>query len=243
MVEPSPREGSRYYFLLWSRREPLWERFVWITSLRSCLLPFFDQYLPLPLPAGGGGARVATLAFCARLWSSDQDGPGPPLCSGSDLDLLGMKVLKAAERALASLNFSTTVSTEAPKSWEGEIGASRRKPFSFFSRSARFTHRCLSVTTMAAIDLPIAEAACLVARRARSVVQRSSATSSGDKPWPLSRSFSRSAWYAWSTAMVCNEATAWPAAAYALPFKRDVAWRGMDGKEGTFREGVSPIER
>ncbi len=242
MVEPSPREGSRYYSL-WSRRKPLWERLVWITSLRSCLLPLFDQYLPLPLPAGGGGARVATLAFCARLWSSDQDGPGPPLCSGSDLDLLGMKVLKAAERALASLNFSTTVSTEAPKSWEGETGASSRKPFSFFSRSARFTHRCLSVTTMAAIDLPIAEAACLVARRARSVVRRSSATSSGDKPWPLSRSFSRSAWYAWSTAMVCNEATAWPAAAYALPFKRDVAWRGPDGKEGTFREGVSPIER
>ncbi len=167
MVEPSPREGSIYYFLLWSRREPLWERFVWITSLRSCLLPLFDQYLPLPLPAGGGGARVAPLAFCARLWSSDQAGPGPPLCSGSDLDLLGMKVLKAAERALASLNFSTTISTEAPKSWEGETGASSRKPFSFFSRSARFTHRCLSVTTMAAIDLPIAEAACLVARRAR----------------------------------------------------------------------------
>ncbi len=133
MVEPSPREGSRYYFLLWSRRKPLWERLVWITSLRSCLLPLFDQYLPLPLPAGGGGARVATLAFCARLWSSGQDGPGPPLCLGSDLDLLGMKVLKAAEHALASLNFSTTVSTEAPKSREGETGASSRKPFSFFS--------------------------------------------------------------------------------------------------------------
>ncbi len=131
MVEPSPREGSRYYFLLWSRRKPLWERLVWITSLRSCLLPLFDQYLPLPLPAGGGGARVATLAFCARLWSSDQDGPGPPLCSGSDLDLLGMKVLKAAERALASLNFSSTVSTVAPKSWEGETGASSRKALLF----------------------------------------------------------------------------------------------------------------
>ncbi len=60
----------------------------------------------------------------------------------------------------------------------------------------------------------------------KSVVRRSSATSSGDKPWPSSRSFGRSVWYAWSTAMVCNEATAWPAAAYALPFKRDVSWRG-----------------
>ncbi|XP_058636273.1 pyrin-like [Onychostoma macrolepis] len=82
------------------------------------------------------------------------DGPGPLRCSGSDLDLLGMKVLKAAEYAFASLNFSTTVSTEMS----------------------------LSVTTMAAIDLPIAVAACLVARRAKSVVRRSSATSSGDKP-------------------------------------------------------------
>ncbi len=184
MVEPSPREGSRYYYSLWSRRKPLWERLVWITSLRSCLLPLFDQYLPLPLPAGGGGARVATLAFCARLWSSDQDGPGPPLCSGSDLDLLGMKVLKAAERALASVGESgrPREEREGLSAWrsslalpafrclrrDGETGASSRKPFSFFSRSARFTHRCLSVTTMAAIDLPIAEAACLVARRARS---------------------------------------------------------------------------
>ncbi len=124
-----------------------------------------------------------------------------------------------------------------------ETGASRRKPFSFFPISARFTHRCLSVTTMAAIDLPIAVAACLVARRAKSVVRRSSATSSGDKPWPLSRSFSRSAWYAWSTAILCNEATAWPAASYALPFKRDVSWRGLDGKEGALREDVSPTER
>ncbi len=85
----------------------VWERFDWITSLRSRLL-LLDLYLPLTLPAGGGGARVATLAFCARLRSSDQAGPGPLLCSGSDLDLLGMKVSKAAERALASLNFTTT---------------------------------------------------------------------------------------------------------------------------------------
>ncbi len=99
-----------------------------------------------------------------------------------DLDLLGMKVLKAAECALASLIFSTTVSTEVPKSSEGGTGASRRKPFSFLSRSAKFTHRCFSITTMAAIDLPIAETACLVARRAKSVVPRSSATRSVDKP-------------------------------------------------------------
>ncbi len=46
-----------------------------------------------------------------------------------------------------------------------------------------------------------------------------------------------------STAMVWNEAAAWPAAAYALPFKRDVTWRGLDGKEGALREDVLPIER
>ncbi len=128
--------------------------------------------------------------------------PGRARTPALDLDLLRMKVLKAADRALASLNFSTTVSTEVPKSSEGETGASRRKPFSSLSRSAKLTHRCLSVTIMAAIDLPIAVAAFLVARRAKSVVRRSSATSSGDKPWPLSRSFSRSAWYAWSVTMV-----------------------------------------
>ncbi len=127
-----------------------------LDHLPQVSLPLLDLYLPLALPAGGGGARVATLAFCARIRTSDQAGPGPLLCSGSDLDLLGMKVSKAAERALASLNFSTSVSTEVPKNSEGEIGALRRKPLSFFSRSAKFTHRCLSVTTMAAMDLPIA---------------------------------------------------------------------------------------
>ncbi len=172
---PPPPEGKEQMFHSpWSKRERC-ERFVWITSLRSCL-PLFDPRLHLALPAGGGGARAATLALCAHLWSSDGDGSGPLRCSGSDLDLLGMKDLKAAERAFSSLNFSTTVSTEVPKSSEGETGASSRKPFSFFPISARFTPRCLSVTTMAAIDLPIAVAACLVARRAKSVVRRSSAT-------------------------------------------------------------------
>ncbi len=135
----------------------------------SGLAYLFDPLLPLALPAGGGEARAATLAFCAHLWSPDGDGPGPLHCSGSDLNLLGMRVLKADERAFASLNFSTTVLTEVPKSSEGETGASRRKS-SFFPISARFTHRCLSVITMA--HLPIAVAACLVARRAKSVVPR-----------------------------------------------------------------------
>ncbi len=213
MTAQPPGEGVDVQVLLWSGRE-CWERLVWITSLRSCL-----PRLPLALPAGGGGARVATLG-CA------QDGLGLLSCSISDLDLLGMKVLKAAERLglpkLLDHHLNGGTEKLGRRNWSIET-------FSFFLISARFTHRCLSVTTMATIDLPIAVAACLVARRAKSVVQRSSTTSSGDTPWPLSRSFSRSAWYAWSTTIVCNEATAWPAAAYALPFKRDVSWRGLDG--------------
>ncbi|KAL0147395.1 hypothetical protein M9458_057306, partial [Cirrhinus mrigala] len=54
-----------------------------------------------------GGARVTTVAFCASLQSSDWDGPGPLRCLGSDLGLLGMKDLKAAECTFAFLNFST----------------------------------------------------------------------------------------------------------------------------------------
>ncbi len=45
------------------------------------------------------------------------------------------------------------------------------KPFSFSPMSARFTNRCLSVATIAAIDLPIVAAICLVAFRAKSVVR------------------------------------------------------------------------
>ncbi|KAF4096081.1 hypothetical protein G5714_023684 [Onychostoma macrolepis] len=84
--------------------------YVWIASPRPCQPPFGSRHLLEP-PAGGG---AATLAFCARLQSSDRDGPGHLCCSGWDLDLRGMKVLKAAERDFASLNFSTTVLTEWP---------------------------------------------------------------------------------------------------------------------------------
>ncbi len=48
-------------------------------------LPLFDPRLPLALPAGGGGPRAATLAFCAHL-CPDGDEPGPLRCSGSDPD-------------------------------------------------------------------------------------------------------------------------------------------------------------
>ncbi len=83
-------------------------------------------------------------------------------------------------------------------------GASRRKRFSFSPMSARFIHRCLSVATMAAIDLSITAAVCLVALRARSVVRRNSVTASGGAPDPGLGPFSRSAWYACNTDIVCK---------------------------------------
>lgn len=46
-----------------------------------------------------------------------------------DLNLRGIYLLKAAGCTFASLNLSTTVSTEVLKSPEGEIGVSRRKDF------------------------------------------------------------------------------------------------------------------
>ncbi len=44
--------------------------------LRSCL-PLFDPRLHLALPAGGGGAWAATLAFCAHLCPQTEMGQDP----------------------------------------------------------------------------------------------------------------------------------------------------------------------
>ncbi|XDV28359.1 hypothetical protein PO909_031686 [Leuciscus waleckii] len=139
-----------------------------------------SRLVDLLLP--GGGARAATESHRPRLRSSERDGPGPPGCLSVGLDRRGMQDLYAAERAFASLNFPTTASTEVPKSSEGETWASRRKAFSSSPMPAKFTHRCLSVATMVANDRQIAAAVCLVARRARCVVRRNSATAPGVKP-------------------------------------------------------------
>ncbi len=56
-----------------------------LDHLSQILLPLFEPCLPLALPAGGGGARATTLAFCAHL-CPDGDRPGPLHCLGSDLD-------------------------------------------------------------------------------------------------------------------------------------------------------------
>ncbi len=63
---------------------------------------------------GGGGPRLATLITWPCLWPADQDGPGPPRCSGSDLDRRGIHDL------------SITVSTDVPNNSEGKTGALRR---------------------------------------------------------------------------------------------------------------------
>ncbi len=149
--------------------------------------------------------------------------------------------LYAAERAFASLNSSTTVSTDVPNNSEGETGASRRNRFSFSPMSTRFIHRCLLVATIAAIDLPIAAAVCLVAQRARSVVRRNCYRLRGSL-WPWSKSFSKSAWYACNTDIVCRAAPAWPAAACALPFKRNVSFSGLDGRAGAFSDNVTSLQ-
>ncbi len=61
--------------------------------------------------------------------------------------LHGMNCLKAADCVLAALNLSTTGLTTSLNKPELEIGASRRKAFSFSQISVRFSHRWHSATT------------------------------------------------------------------------------------------------
>ncbi len=60
---------------------------------------------------------------------------------------------------------------------------------------------------------------------------------------PSSSSFSRSAWYAWSTVIVWRHAPAWPAAAYPLPNSADDPRSGLVGKTGAFRDDAAPGAR
>ncbi len=46
-----------------------------------------------------------------------------------------------------------------------------------------------------------------------------------------------------ATPTLCKAAPAWPAATYALPFKRDVFFSGLDGRTGAFNVDVTPAER
>ncbi len=76
------------------------------------------------------------------------------------LILLGMNCLRAADCDLAERNFSTTELTASPNSPVWEMGASRRKTFSFSRISVRLRHRWCSAATEPAIERPNV---CLVA--------------------------------------------------------------------------------
>lgn len=60
-----------------------------------------------------------------------------------------------------------------------QIGASKSNVFYCSLIRDRFSHRYLSMNTIATIELPMAVTVCLMAQRAKSVVLRSSATTSG----------------------------------------------------------------
>lgn len=143
---------------------------TWLTApvldhFHQILHFFHSSHLLHDLLLLEGGAWEVTLVLWPCLWSSNQDGPGPPGCVGAGSDRHSIHDLNAAH----SLNFPTTSSTEVPKSSDGETGASWRKLFSFSPMSAKFTHRCLSIATITiTIDLPTTAAVCLVNWRAKS---------------------------------------------------------------------------
>lgn len=126
-------------------------------------------------------------------------------------------------------------STEVLKSPEGETRKSRRNVFSFSLIHGRFSHRCLSMTTIAAIEWPMAVAVCLVAQRAKSVVQCSLEAPSGDNPYP-----SPSFW----AGRLGTPATPPLCAGHHQPDPlshtpcRKVIWHSFDGKTRAFNENT-----
>lgn len=70
------------------------------------------------------------------------------------------KLLKAVDCALASLNFSTTISMAVPESLEDETGESRRTVLLLSPMHDRLSHKCFSTATIAAMERPIEHAAC-----------------------------------------------------------------------------------
>lgn len=55
-----------------------------------------------------------------------------------DLGRRGLNILNAADRALTSLNFSTTNSVDVPKSTESDTGASKRECLFFLPNVGQF---------------------------------------------------------------------------------------------------------
>ncbi len=92
LLVQTPRclDGKRSVCMCFHRFAPLRERSRCLTLVRTKVsyrtlhpehlpqvLPLSDPRLSLALPARGGGAWVARLAFWAHFWSPDRDGPGP----------------------------------------------------------------------------------------------------------------------------------------------------------------------
>ncbi len=92
---------------------------------------------------------------------------------------------------------------------------------------------------MAAIDHLIARAVSLVVRRAKSAILLSSMMLSELMASRSSISFSRSAWYACNTDMVCRHAPAWPAAAYHFSKNAEVVRSSLEGKDIAFRDNAA----
>lgn len=166
------------------------------------------------------------LSFCSCLQEL-VPGEGPEGLGGA-----WTQPLKAATCVLTPLNFSTSISTAILKSPEGKT-----------LMLDRVSHKWLSITTIAAMDRPIEQATCLVARRARSVAMCSLATALGYRLSPWLWSLIRSAWYACRTAMVYREPPLWHATVYDLPTCLDDVWHGLDGKTGAFSDKDVPGER
>ncbi len=155
-------------------------------------------------------------------------------------DRRGRYFWNAAACFFASWNRSTTEFTAPPNRPDGETGAFSRNALSLSFIWDRVNQKCLSVTNSAAIDRPIALAVSLVARSNKSVALSISAISSDFIVSSSSKYPNNSAWYACSTAMVCKQPAAWPAAVYALHTKAKVVIRGLVDNTGAFRED-SPL--
>ncbi len=102
-----------------------------------------------------------------------------------------------------------TASPNRPEGASMMQGVHEEDPVLLFSViSDRVNHKCISAATRAAMDRPMARVVSLVAQRAKSAVLLSSEMSSDLTCSPSSSSFSRSAWYACNTYIVCRHAPA-----------------------------------
>lgn len=124
------------------------------------------------------------LSFWPCYWSSDCDRPEPPEALGKDLYQQGINFLNAS-CALTILNFPTIVSTDVPKSSEGETRALRKKKLFFLPDFCQ-------IQPQMSIHFPHSPQ--VFVWRAKSTMWHSSATNSGVRLWPWSWILSKLAW-------------------------------------------------